>query len=209
MEVPEYETKITHIKEWLGTGSINIFGLPFAGKDTHCRELAQLFNGIVIGGGDILRSDATPKHIQDHIAQGLLAPTEEFRQIMLPYFAKNEFRGKPLILSAVGRWYGEEKGVLEASVKSGHPLLAVIHLKIKDEEVLRRWKNHDELQDRGTRDDDTEHILQTRMNEFRTKTLPVIDFYKEQGILIEVDGMPPRESVLKTILDSLYERALN
>ena len=28
------EEKITVIKQWLGTGSINVFGLPFSGKDT-------------------------------------------------------------------------------------------------------------------------------------------------------------------------------
>jgi adenylate kinase len=203
MKVTGYETKISQIKAWLKTGSINVFGMPFAGKDTHCRELADLLDGVVVGSGDILRSKDTPSHIQEHIAKGFLAPMEEFLSIMLPYFSRQEFRGKPLILSSVGRWHGEEAGVLEASAESGHPLLVVIYLKITIEEMRQRWSIAQHTGDRGARDDDAEHILDTRLEEFETKTKPVIEFYRDQGMLIEIDGMKPKEQVLKNILDKL------
>lgn len=207
MEVAGYQTKIDDIKKWLKTGSINIFGLPFAGKDTHGRELAELFGGAIIGGGDILRSNAAPSHIQDHIAKGSLAPTEDYLRIILPYFSLDKFKNQPLILSSVGRWHGEEAGVLEASAQSGHPLLVVIHLKITVDEMRRRWQTSRELGDRGIRRDDAEHILNNRLQEFQTKTVPVIEFYRDQGMLIEIDGMPERQAVLRTILDELWRRA--
>jgi len=207
MESLGSDTKIESIKNWLGTGSINIFGLPFAGKDTHCRELAELFGGVVIGGGDILRSTGTPRHIQDHIARGSLAPTEDYMKIVLPYFAREEFKNKPLILSSVGRWHGEEAGILEATGQSGHSLLAVIHLAITTDEVRRRWQNAQQIKDRGVRDDDAKHILDTRLQEFKTKTLPAIKFYKDQGMLIEINGMEDKKAVLKAILEELFRRA--
>lgn len=207
MEISADKIKIAKIKAWLGTGSINIFGLPFAGKDTHCRELANLFGGVVIGGGDILRSQPTSSHVREHIAKGALAPTEEYMRIILPYFARAEFKGKPLILSSVGRWHGEEAGVLEATAESGHPLLVVIHLTINHGEVRRRWQTAQKLQDRGARRDNAEHVLDTRLKEFSTKTMPVLEFYKYQGMLIEVDGMPPREDVLQSIIQQLAPRS--
>ena len=44
-------TDIEIITQWLGTGAINIFGLPFAGKDTHGHRLAELFGASIMGGG--------------------------------------------------------------------------------------------------------------------------------------------------------------
>ena len=38
------EAKIAKIKTWLGTGSINIFGLPMSGKDTQGIKLAEALN---------------------------------------------------------------------------------------------------------------------------------------------------------------------
>jgi len=39
------EEKIVAIKKWLGTGSINIFGLPMSGKDTMGIRLAEALGG--------------------------------------------------------------------------------------------------------------------------------------------------------------------
>jgi adenylate kinase len=207
MKIAGYETKIQDIKAWLKTGSINIFGLPFAGKDTHGRELAKLLDGVFISSGDIFRSKDSPLHLQEHIGKGLLAPTEEFLNIVLPYFLKAEFKQKPLILSSVGRWHGEEAGVLEATAESGHPLLVVIYIKITIDEMVHRRQASELLGDRGKREDDAEHIIATRLEEFETKTKPVISFYKDQGMLIEIDGLKSRDMVKKDILDNLALRA--
>jgi len=48
--------EIKKIASWLGHGSINVIGCPFSGKDTQGEILVKLFNGVLIGGGDILRS---------------------------------------------------------------------------------------------------------------------------------------------------------
>src|SRR3989344_118698 len=189
-------SEINKISQWLQTGSINIFGLPFSGKDTHAAEIQKLFNASVISGGDILRSSIGPKHIQDHIGKGNLAPTDEYLEIVLPFLARQEYNGKPLILSSVGRWHGEEQSVMKAAKESGHPIKAVIYLSINETESKIRWK----LAERGREDDAAEHVLKNRFNEFRQKTLPVINYYKRLGLLIEVDGMPAKDVVTSSIL---------
>lgn len=193
---------IAKIKAWLGTGSINIFGMPFAGKDTHGRELVKLFDGILIGGGHIIRS-GDKQHMKDHIAKGLLTPTDEYLALMLPYFSEPDFDGKPLILSSVGRWFGEEKEVYKATNDSGHPTKVVLYIDISADELHRRWQKSLKLDDRGRRHDDAEHILQTRIDEFNTKTLPVIAYYKDKGLLIHIDGNGTQAETLQKILQGL------
>ncbi len=193
------KTNIKSIASWLGTGSIDIFGVPFSGKDTHGTELAKIFGAELISGGDILRSSGGPAHLKKHMATGNLAPTDEFLATVLPYLSKPEFAKKPLILSSLGRWHGEEASVMKAAQESSHPIKAVIYLSISESESEKRWH----LAERGREDDAAHHILLNRFNEFRTKTLPVIDFYRQHGLLIEVNAMPAQEIVTADILSRL------
>jgi len=199
--------KIAAIRTWLGTGSINIFGRPFAGKDTHGRELVTLFEGVLLGGGDILRNSEIPEHVTELIRAGKLAPTEDYIAIVLPYLSREEFADKPLILSSVGRWHGEEEGVLEATDAAGHPIKAVVYLDIDEPAVRARWQAKTHVGERGERHDDTEEILEIRLEEYREKTLPVIDFYRDKGLLIDIDSTASKRAVLNAIIDELYKRA--
>ena len=195
------------IKQWLGSGSINIFGRPFAGKDTQGRRLVELFDGALLGGGEILRNSDIPEHINAYLHRGELIPSEDYVSIVLPYLSKSEFAGKPLILSSVGRWIGEEQGVIAAAAKSGHPLKAVIHLELSEDEVRRRWNGLEHHDDRGGRYDDTSKILEKRLQEFAEKTLPVLDVYKKLGLLITVDGNQSRNDVASDVLTNLKSLA--
>ncbi len=199
--------KIVAIKKWLGTGSINIFGRPFAGKDTHGRELATLFNASLLGGGDILRNSVIPEHVKEHMRNGKLIPTDDYIAIVLPYLSKDEFAGKPLILSSVGRWHGEEEGVLEATEQAGHPVKAVLYLDLEEELVRSRWSGKNHVGERGERHDDTEEILEVRLEEYREKTLPVIEYYKQTELLIDIDSALEKHVVLDNIIDELYKLA--
>lgn len=200
--------RIAAIRAWLGTGSINIFGRPFAGKDTHGRELVALFDGVLLGGGDILRNSVVPEHVKNLIRAGKLAPTEDYVNIVLPYLSKEEFADKPLILSSVGRWHGEEEGVLKAAEESGHPVKAVIYLDISEAGVRTRWQAQNHVGERGERHDDAEEILETRLEEYREKTLPVIEYYRDAGMLIEIDSSLEKHVVLTMIIDALYDLAM-
>ena len=203
----ENSQKITTIRDWLSTGSINIFGRPFAGKDTHGRELEELLDGVLLGGGDILRNSVVPDHVKECLREGKLIPTKDYIEIVLPYLSQDKFAQKPLILSSVGRWHGEEEGVLSATEEADHPIKAVIHLMVDEDSIRQRWQENRLLDDRGGRDDDTEEVLEIRLQEYREKTTPVIEFYKTADLLIEIDGTLDKKIVLGNIIDALYELA--
>jgi len=201
--------QINKIKEWLGTGSINIFGRPFSGKDAQGERLANILGGNLIGGGDILCNSIIPKDIRNNIQTGKLIPTDDYIKIVLPYLKQNNLAGKPLILSSVGRWHGEEKGVIKAINESGHTLKVVIYLDISNNESYERWLKKDINNDRPNRHDDDKEILNIRFKEFEDKTIPVIDYYDNAGILIRIDGRPSRDEVTKNIFNALYNISYN
>jgi len=203
------EKYIDSITQWLGAGAINIFGRPFSGKDTQGELLAKQFGGELIGGGDILRSHHDPKRIEEIMASGGIIPSDFYEQMVLPYLARKAFATKPLILSSVGRSHGEEQVILRAAAAAGHPIKAVILLKITEKEVWKRFEESLEDHGRGNRSDDHRSVLKTRLQKFQEKTAPVIEFYRDKGLLIEIDGTKSREAVTEEILTALAHRANN
>lgn len=197
------QKQIEIIKKWLGSGSINIFGRPFSGKDSQGQKLAEILDGNLLGGGEILRNSIMPDRILEYAKTGKLIPSEDYISIVLPYLSQSKLANKPLILSSVGRWHGEEDGVLLALEAAQHPLKAVIYLDITNNEALARWQARDVNQDREGRQDDSEGLLDTRFEEFDKKTLPVIDYYREKSLMIEIDGKDNREEVTHRMLNAL------
>ena len=205
----DMEQKIRYIKQWLGTGSVNVFGLPMSGKDTVGVKLAQVIGGKFLSSGLIIRAneELTRQHFTD---KGDLAPTDVFMDWVLPYFDKPELTEYPLVLSSIGRWSGEEDAVMERAEKAGHPIKAVIILNVSEADVMSRWQAVATLKDRGTRYDDSDPaIFQNRIDEFRTKTAPVILHYRALGLLVEVNADMDREAVFAELINRLYDYAIN
>ena len=198
------EDDIEIIKKWLKKGSIDVFGLPFSGKDSQGKKLAIALDASLLGGGEILRA-SDHETVKKVIAAGHLAPTDDFLKIVLPYLSRPEFKTQALILNAVGRWHGEEEAVIQATAQSGHKLKAVISLKIDEQTARQRWQAQDASagHHRGIRHDDDANAFNVRLKVFRAKTIPVIAFYRDKGMLIKVDGSGPANEVFNRIIKSL------
>ena len=205
--------KTEHIRKWLGTGSINIFGIAFSGKDTVGKRLADDLGAEFLSSGDIIRharENATAAHIKAAVSvsdNGTWMPTDEFRELIVPYLHGKEVAGRALILSMVGRWIGEEAPVLEGLKQGGHQTKAVVLLRLSEKEAWSRRESTTDPDSRNMRrlDDAETHKVQGRFDDFRSKTLPVIRIYRQMGILIEVDGEQPRDKVFSDVIDALYE----
>ena len=211
------EEKIKSLKEWLGTGSINIFGLPMSGKDTQGMRLAQALGAEFLSSGAIIRK-MEHETGQDLTGGGDLAPTDVFYKLVLPYFEKRELWEKPLVLSSIGRWHGEEGQVMSVAEGAGHPIKAVVYLELTDKEVAARWTaaahagaregvpggaTGAEVEIRA--DDATQDIFRKRVAEFRKKTIPVIEEYAAMGLLVTVNGAGTRSEVFEKMTDGLME----
>lgn len=202
------EEKIESIKQWLGTGSINIFGLPMSGKDTQGIKLAESLNAKFLSSGMIIRAMEKETR-KNYTSNGSLAPTNIFYEWVLPYFERSDLFKYPLILSSIGRWHGEEDQVMSVATGAGHEIKAVIILDISEADVKNRFEEAKILNDRGDRQDDKDlETFQTRLQEFREKTLPVLQHYNSLGLLIRVNGDQSRENVFSEIVEKLYQKSL-
>ena len=205
MEKINLNEKLEKIKSWLGTGSLNIFGLPMSGKDTVGMRLAEDLQAKFLSSGIIIRAYEAEQN-EDMTGSGKLIPTNTFYDIILPYFSREELRNDPLVLSSVGRWSGEEDKIMEAAKVGGHEIKAVVMLDLTEEEVKNRFEVAKELNDRGERADDANiEVFETRLAEFREKTMPVLNHYDELKMLVKVPASGSRDEVYTNVIDRLVE----
>ena len=197
------EENLETIKNWLGTGSINVFGLPMSGKDTVGVQLAEKLGGKFLSSGLIVRAmeQATNQNLTH---EGKLMPSSVFYDWVLPYFEKPELADYPLVLSSIGRWAGEEDQVISVAAASGHPIKAVVMLQLSESAAIARWEAAKYLNDRGLRADDADpEVFKTRINEYREKTLPVLRHYQELGLLVPAKAEASREQVFQNVVEAL------
>lgn len=208
-----FEQNVGTAREWLGEGSINIFGMPFAGKDTQSHEVsAQLgLDGRYLSSGQVLRdlkaSADLPDRVRDIMDSGALIPVADFVQYVTPHLMNFAQANQPLVLSSVGRFNGEQHGVLELMEQTGHTTKAVILLTIDRAIAEERWRNN-QLDVRGVRADDSVEAFDTRFREFEEKSMPVIEFYRNLGLLDVIDGGMEKHAVTEAIFAALAARAL-
>lgn len=207
------EEKLNAIREWLGTGSIDIFGLPMSGKDTVGIRLAESIGARFLSSGMIIRAmeQETNQHFTDN---GDLAPTDVFYEWVLPYFAREDLRNSALVLSSVGRWSGEENQVMEAARSAGHEIKAAVLLNVSEADVQVRMEAVREAgmresgQETTKREDDrNREVFEKRIREFNEKTIPVIKHYQQLGMLVQVRADMDRDAVFNELVDRLYEFA--
>ena len=205
MEEQNLIDKLAMIKAWLGTGSLNVFGLPMSGKDTVGERLAKDLGAKFLSSGIIIRAFEAEQN-QNMTGSGQLIPTNTFYDIILPYFSREEMKNDSLILSSVGRWAGEEDKIMEAAKNGGHEIKAVVLLDLTEAVVKNRFEAAKELNDRGERADDANlEIFETRIREFNEKTVPVLNHYDELKLLIRVPADGSRDEVYLSVIDKLVE----
>lgn len=180
--------------------NIALFGPPGAGKGTQSATLVERFNLCYISTGDLLRRELAKGsklglEAREIIASGGLVSDEIIVQILEKTIAANPtangflFDGFPR--TAIQAY------ILEGLMtKLNTSLDCLINLEVPLEESLRR------LIERGKssgRSDDNETVIRNRLKEYHEKTLPVLDFYEQKGVRVDVDGTQDIEAVRQEI----------
>ncbi|TMM16385.1 MAG: adenylate kinase [Actinobacteria bacterium] len=182
---------------------------PGGGKGTQGRVLAEEHGVPHISTGELLR---------DHVTRS----TPLGRRVR-PYLERGDLIPDHLVLRLVQERLGTP-GVLEGFVLDGFPrtldqalaayawatehnltFSAVVHLTVPEAELVRR------LLDRGRatgRSDDTADTIRHRLAQYRASTDPLLDFYRERQILVDVDGDGPIPEVAARIRTALEARGL-
>jgi adenylate kinase len=169
--------------------NIALFGPPGAGKGTQSEFLIKKYNLFYISTGDLLRKEIANKsklglEAQNIIASGGLVSDEIIVQIIERTITDNP-DSNGFLFDGFPRTYIQAY-ILEGLMLKLHTSLnCLISLDVPEEESVTR------LLKRGIssgRSDDNEIVIRNRLREYNEKTLPVLQFYKDKGIYLEVDG---------------------
>ncbi len=183
---------------------IILLGRGGSGKGTQADLLEKKFGFEHLSTGEILRNRAkrkdfigkTIKRIQE---TGALVPTPLVFQIWSPYIERflKKKTTKGIIFDGSPRKLYEARMLLELlEMYEWQKSVRVLHVIISPKEATRR------LLKRGRFDDDRPDI-KNRLKVFAKEVMPVIRFFKNQGMLIEINGEQTVENVHKEVLKKL------
>ena len=173
---------------------IILIGIQGAGKSTQGNILSDKLNIPYLSTGHIFRElskEKTPtgRYIKETVNAGYLIPDDKALEIVSEYLHRSEYE-KGYIMDGFPRTIVQAKAFENGIDK-------VIYLKVSDKEALWRLSGRDD-----NREDDTLKAIRKRINLFHEFTEPVLGFYREKGVLVELDGEKSIEEINKEILES-------
>src|SRR5215472_2138373 len=87
------------------------------------------------------------------------------------------------------------------TIKAYVDVQGAVHLDVPDEELIRR------LLARGRGSDDTEEVIAHRLQVYREKTIPLLEYYAGREWMFAVDGAQPADQVHADIVGRLRKLA--
>lgn len=176
--------------------NIALFGPPGAGKGTQSEFLISKYNLFYISTGDLLRKEIAEKtrlgmEAQSSIAAGGLVSDEIIVQIIEKTITDNP-DSNGFLFDGFPRTYIQAYILEGLMLKLNTSLNCLISLTVPEEESVTRLLNRGKTSGRS---DDNEKVIRNRLKEYNEKTLPVLQFYRDKGIYVEVDGTQSIENV--------------
>ena len=166
---------------------IIFLGSPGSGKGTQAAKLSNAFNYKHISIGDMLRNNVERKtelglKASGFIDSGALVPDDLIIQVVGKFFEDSASgNDSKIILDGFPRTEPQALALEKIINNLGITLTSVIYLNVTDDEVISR------LSERGREDDSPELVL-NRLNVYRNQTEPLLKYYAQKNLLIEIDG---------------------
>jgi adenylate kinase len=181
-----------------------LMGPPGAGKGTQAKVVADHFGVPAISTGDIFRANVSAgtelgKKAQQYMDAGEYVP-DEVTNLMVRNRIDEQDAEPGFLLDGYPRTLAQVEE-LDGMIKhTGHQLDAVLVLTVDGEELVQRLLERAKTEGRA---DDTEEVIRRRQELYSEQTEPLIEVYRDRGILVEVDGMGEVDEVTERIFDAL------
>lgn len=184
-----------------------ILGPPGAGKGTQAVRVAERYGVPAISTGDIFRQnirDETPlgQKVKAIIDSGQYVPDEVTNDLVRDRLAQDDARGG-FLLDGYPRTADQVRELDDILAGQGLALEHVLELTVDTEEVVARLLKRAETDGRS---DDTEDVIRTRQQVYADQTAPLLDVYRERGLLVQVDGTGEVDEVTERVLAALDGR---
>lgn len=206
-----------------------IIGVQGSGKGTQGKLLAKKLNIPHISTGDLCRGTDEKtklgKKVREYMDKGELVPIELMTELLKKRLEEDDTK-KGIVLEGYPRFIDQAK-LLEGFLTLDY----VLFIKISDKEALMRISGRKVCKKCGAiyniytspkpkdpdicdkcksklyqRKDENVEAVKKRISIFHSETLPLIEYYRNKGILIEVNGEKPIEKVHEEILKKVKIR---
>jgi adenylate kinase len=215
--------------------NLMLMGLPGAGKGTQAEKIVDQYHIPHISTGDIFRAamkNNTPMGIEakSYIDKGELVPDEVTNGIVKERLAKDDVNDG-YMLDGFPRNMAQAEALETFGAELGKPLNCVINIHVDPESLMERLTGRYICRNCGAtyhkifkptkvegtcdrcgghefyqREDDKPETVKNRLDVNIKMNTPLLDFYKKQGILHEVDGNQDIDKVfadIKAVLDQI------
>lgn len=186
-----------------------IIGPQGSGKGTQGARIADHLGIPTISTGDVFRAnvkDGTELglKVKALIDAGDLVPDDLTSEIVRDRLSQED-AAHGFLLDGYPRNLGQV-GDLDAFLDGrGEPLTAVIELSVPRDESIARLSRRAAEQGRA---DDNEESIAKRLSIYESETAPILDVYRERGIVDEVDGVGSLDEITERITAALAARGI-
>jgi adenylate kinase len=182
-----------------------IFGPPGSGKGTQSVRLAEKFNLLHLSTGDMLRAEISAgtelgKKMSLIMSKGELVPDEVVIEMIAYKIDKSKgtagflFDGFP---RTVTQTVSLEKMLNERGMKIDQMLV----LEVDHDELVKRLIARAELS--GRPDDKDPAVIENRIDVYKEKTEPIINYCNQKGLYQPVNGMGTIDDIFKRLSEHM------
>jgi adenylate kinase len=169
---------------------------PGGGKGTQGQRLAAKYGIQHVSSGDVLRAEVqagTPlgREVAAYQRRGDLVPDGIVFDLLTPVVSAAAAKGG-YILDGFPRTLPQAIAAADLGQRLDLTLDAAVYLNVPEPVLLQRLLAR-------ARADDTAEVIRHRLAVFAETTSPLIDYYRDRGILVEVNGDQPPESITADI----------
>ncbi|MGN6428914.1 adenylate kinase [uncultured Leifsonia sp.] len=187
-----------------------IVGPPGAGKGTQAARISSAYGIPEISTGDIFRANIkneTPLGLQVKaiVDAGDYVPDSLTNQLVTDRLAEEDAKDG-FLLDGYPRTLDQVRYLDDLLAGKGEELGAVIQLVADQDEIVARLTKRAAEQGRA---DDSEEAIRHRQEVYLRETSPLIDVYRERGLLVEVDGLGGIDEVASRIREALAGRGIH
>ena len=186
-----------------------IVGPQGSGKGTQGVLVAEAFGIPSISTGDVFRENISGgtelgKRVQSIVEAGDLVPDELTCELVRDRLAQSDAAGG-FLLDGFPRNRGQVDDLADFLSSRGEALDAVIELSVPRDESIARLRQR--AIDQG-RTDDTEEVIANRLAIYERETAPILDVYRDRGIVDRIDGVGSLDEITDRITRALDARGI-